>query len=146
LRKKRKSPLIRKQRGRESSGRPRMVVFFFLASVGMIVLYLWGRVQIDFVIRDNDRLGGECQRLQYVVDDLRVEVSALKGYARIVGRAKERGMVFVSAARIRELPVDLEGIGPAPEVGGLTVQYAGFDFRGWLPQPRKHSSHPLGID
>ena len=102
-------------------------MLFFLSVLALTVLYLWGRVQIDFMIRDNDRLSRERLHLQHAVDDLRVEVSTKKGYQRIVTLAKEQGMVFVLASRIQELPVDLDGIGPIPEADDVKIQLAGFD-------------------
>lgn len=117
-----RSPLVRKKRRTNASGSRSFL--FFLVSVTLVVLYLWGRVQIDFVIRENDRLGREVQQLQNAVDDLRVDVNAKKGYQRIVTLAREQGMVFVSASRIEELEVDLRGIHPLPEAMPAEVQFA----------------------
>jgi cell division protein FtsL len=89
----------------------------------LIVLYLHGKVQADFTLREISKLEQTRDLLQQEVNDLRGQIDNLKRYDRIVRLAREQGLV--SAAGFMELPVDLEGMEwPGPERAPRT-HYAG---------------------
>jgi hypothetical protein len=84
-------------------------VFSFLGLV-MFVFYLWGKIQIDFAVRNNADLERQCRSLQHDIDDLRVEINTLKSYQRVTDAAQNQGFVFVGPDQTGELPVDLSGL------------------------------------
>ena len=88
-----------------------------LLGLVMIMFYLWGRVQIDTVLRETGKLEGRKTALLREIDALRVEVNTQKSYAHIAAQAKARGMEVVPAVRRAELAVDLGDVYPvqAPE-------------------------------
>jgi hypothetical protein len=121
----------------KSRSRSRYAGFlFFWGFWGFVVLvfYLWGRVEIDFIIRENDALLEKKSSLQRSVDDLRIQVDTLKGYHRVVEFVKKRGMVSISANKLSELPVDLDGIEFHPSLGEVEIKYAGFPLFPMLPK------------
>ena len=99
----------------------------FLIFLGIIItsFYLWGKVQIDFVLRENDRLNLERQTAQRELDDLRAQVNALKRYDRIVELAKKWGMVPVTTSNLDQLTVDIEDLKTHPGERRLSLRYAG---------------------
>ncbi len=135
-RKRRKSQIYRKQRTRLSfyGGLILMMGFF---SVALIVFYLWGKVQVDFVLRENQQLDRKKKSVERVVDDLRIQVDALKRYQRIVELAKEQGMEFLSASQLDELTVDLNNVEDHRRIEDSDVRYAGFVWLNHLPKREK---------
>ena len=112
-----------------------MILLMGFSFVVLIAFYLWGKVQIDFVLRENQRLNRKKRSVQRVVDDLRIQVDALKRYQRIVELAKEQGMVFLSASQLDELTVDLNDVEDYRRIKDADVRYAGFV---WLGSVRKN--------
>ena len=94
------------------------------------VVYLWGKVQIEFILRKNDLLIREKITLQRRVNALRIEVNQKRRYERIVEMAKKQGLDFVSASCLKELPVDLKGLESDSPHKLDQVQYAGFSMNG----------------
>jgi len=94
--------------------------FFFLIS---LVLFLWGRVHIDFVIQELDVLKVEKQSLLREIDDLRVQINDLQKYKRIVNLAKQQGLVVVDRSNSDYLSVDFSGLNvmQMPKQSGLQV-------------------------
>jgi cell division protein FtsL len=131
--KRRKSRTYRKQRTRLSfyGGLILMMGFF---SVALIAFYLWGKVQIDFVLRENQRLDRKKKSVERVVDDLHIQVDALKRYQRIVELAKEQGMEFLSASQLDELTVDLNDVNDHRRIEDSDVRYAGFVWLNHRPK------------
>ena len=119
-------------------------IFFLMSLTGIavVVLYLWGRVQIDLVLRENGALGQEKQNVQSEIDVLRAQVNSMKGYQQIIEKAKSRGMVFLSTARRAELPVDLKGLKSPVELQENDLQLAGMDPFGipWKLRPKSQQS------
>jgi cell division protein FtsL len=76
----------------------------------LFVLYLGGKVHIEYVLRETEALGESKAVLEKKAADLRIQVNALQGYDRIVRKAQEQGLVFVRHNDIAELQVDLKGI------------------------------------
>ncbi len=116
---------MEKQGGSDSRSKGRFILFGMVAFV-LVAFYLWGKVQVDFVLRGNDRLEQKKRALQRELNDLRMQVNAMKSYQRITELAKKQGMVFVSANRLAELPVDLEGLDVSLNVQEYEFQVAGF--------------------
>lgn len=138
--KKRSQPFfMRKNRGAVSRHRGGLVLSFVVGFV-MVAFYFWGRVQIDFVLRGNDRLEQRKRAFQRELDELRVQVNAMKSYQRIVDLAKKRGMVFVSASRLAELPVDMRGVETPLNMQEYELQYAGFNMIGLRQRRRQKPS------
>jgi hypothetical protein len=77
-------------------------------------------------IRESDRLAEKRQTLQREVAEFQVQVNALKSYQRIVTHARSRGLVFVAAANLKELSVDMKGVDMYPRRMDVDLQYAGF--------------------
>ena len=94
--------MARKIRSKSSNKRPARrfgsaASFLIFLAFFLTVLYLWGSVQIDFVLRENDRLETSRRELDRVVNDLRIQVNGLKSYQRIVRLAHEQGLVILPA-------------------------------------------------
>ena len=105
-------------------------VLIFVLGLTMLGFYLWGKVEIDFVLRENDGLKDRKFALQRERDDLRLQVDGMRSYQRIVRLAKEQGMVVLSSNRMAELTVDLTGVDTylSGEASGL--KYAGIGLFG----------------
>ena len=93
----------------------------------VVLVYVLGRVQINFSIHENDGLGKKVSRVQAEVDALFVQVSAKKSYRRIVKLAQKQGLVFLNSSQIGEVVVDLEGLAPT-RVKDASLRYAGFSL------------------
>jgi len=91
----------------------------------MLMLYLWGKVEIDFNVRNADTLNGRIQRLQREVNALQVEVNAKRRYQRIVNLAQAQGLVFIKPGHISVLVVDIDEREPAGKTDDRPVRYAG---------------------
>ena len=96
------------------------------SSAVLVTLYLWGKVQVDFVLIENQRLNRQRQMLQQEVDDLQIQVNALMRYERIVELAKEQDMDFITAAQLQLLVVDVEDEDSETGKSHSPVRYAGF--------------------
>ena len=100
------------------------ILFLGTVSFILIVLYLYGRIQINIVLREIDQMEQERAIIQQEIDDLRLQVNVLKRYDRIFLLAKKQGLMAVR--RSNEIPVDLSGL----EEEGTQVRddfkYAGF--------------------
>lgn len=90
----------------------------------LVVLYLYGRIQIDIVLREIDQMEQESAIIQQEIDDLRLQVNILKRYDRIFLLAKKHGLMAVR--RSNELPVDLSGLEEEVTQVGDDLKYAGF--------------------
>ena len=123
---KKKTHFRHTETGRSSSPLGGGIILFGFVAFVVVSFYLWGKVQVDFVLRESDRLGEKKQTLQREVADLQVQVNALKSYQRIVTHARNRGFVFVSASNLKELSVDMEGVNLYPRGMDADLQYAGF--------------------
>ena len=110
------------RRGRKKS---RVKLLWFIGFV-LVVVYLWGTVQIDFDLRQNDSLKLKKQNLQNEVNDLRIQVNALASYQRIVTLASEMGLVFLSANHKRELFIEWTDMDSDLDVEEQKIQYASF--------------------
>ena len=106
------------------------LLFFGFVAFVMVAFYLWGSVQIDFNMRENDRLENKRQTLQREVDDLYIQVNKFKSYQRVVELARKQGMVFLSASRLEKLVVDMDGIEYRAEGEEYKVNYAGIGLTG----------------
>jgi len=109
---------------RKKSGVHRGTELLLLLGLTLLMFYLWGRVQIDTVIRDKARL--ETKRLALVreIDGLRVQVNALKSYAQISAKAKGQGMDVIPVSRRGRLAVELDGLAPG-EAPAAQLRVAG---------------------
>jgi cell division protein FtsL len=120
-------PLIRKQK--PSSGRRGvyrgLLTLIILLDVAIVLAHLWGRVQINFIVRRNEQLEEKKRKLQAEIDDLSAQINNMKSYQRIVKLAKEQGLVFVSTDQLEDLPVDLKNIRRPDSREQSGVAYAG---------------------
>jgi len=104
-------PRVSRKRG--SPFRAGMLLFATLG-FALLVVYLWGKVRIDFAVRENARIARECQDLRRSIDDLRAEIHNLKSYQRITMLARKQGLAFVQPHQRQDLPVDFSGLKPLP--------------------------------
>jgi hypothetical protein len=122
-------PLQRSRRSEPKRGGRSRVTLILLFDILVVLVHLWGRVQIDFAMRANQKLAARRQRLQAEVADLAARNEKLRSYDRIAGLAGLMGLESVSSDRLEHLPVDLRGLDrPAPS-GKADVALAGL---GWL--------------
>ncbi len=128
--KKRKKPLRQDTKQRTAPSYSGGIVLFVFIVTIIISFYLWGKVQIDFVLRDNDRLKLDRQTLEREWNDLHIQVNALRRYDRIVEIAKQQGMVFVQKSNLDELSVDLEREKGNSKEKEISLRYAGIGFMG----------------
>jgi hypothetical protein len=122
----RQPPLIRKSK---PQAQPRvyraLLSLIFLIDVIIILVHLWGRVQIDFTMRRNEERLDRKRMLQAEIAGLSVQIDNMKSYQRISALAREQGLEPVSAERLQDLPVDLRHLRrPEPERPPVVV-YAG---------------------
>lgn len=102
-----KNPSRRRASGNPYRGRMAMLVVLAIVSgFG----YLWGKVQIDFRLRDNEALRNQRDHLKREVVHLRLQISTKSRYQRIVKLAQEQGLVFISTSRLKNLEVDMPDI------------------------------------
>ena len=87
-----------------------LLFLILLFDVVAVLAHLWGRVQIDFSMRRNQKLLDRKHRVQAEIDGLSAELDNLKSYQRIASLAKAQGLQFVSSDRLEDLPVDMRGL------------------------------------
>ncbi|MBN1780198.1 hypothetical protein JW948_03665 [bacterium] len=106
----------------------------FFAGIVLFVLFLWGRVHIDFVLRDIDTLRREKEALTREVDDLNLQVNALQHYQRIKVLAMKQGLIEAEKVDRRELAVDFSGLRDTGAFQTAGIQVAGLAPVGELKQ------------
>ncbi|MBN2200385.1 hypothetical protein JW777_00355 [bacterium] len=131
---------LQSQRRPGPKSRGGQITLILILDAAFILLHLWGRVQIDFAVRANQKLSARCQRLQADVDDLSARNEKLRSYERISGLAKLMGLESVSSDRLEHLPVDLRGLDRPDPSAGSGVALAGMAFFGSRP----NSQEPKG--
>jgi hypothetical protein len=133
---KRQQPSLRKSRSSADSRAYRgLLSLIFSIEILMILVHLWGRVQIDFAVRRNDHLNDRKRMLQAKLAERTVEIDALKSYQRVSAEARRLGLEPVSAERLQDLAVDLEDLrAPRPRSGPAAV------YAGMLPFGMKHET------
>ena len=99
----------------------------------LLLFYVWGKVQVDFDLRDVEILRQTRETLQRQIEAVRVEIHTMKSYERIVPKAKALGLVFVPVDRQARLQVDLRGLPQKPSPTRTALRYAGM---GWIPRSR----------
>ena len=114
-----------KQHSKRSRRKNRTRLLWFVGLI-ITVLYLWGTVQIDFDLRQNDSLKRERESLLNETNDLRMQVNTLASYQRIVTLASEMGLVFLPANHKKELSIDWVDQEMDPSTEEYGFQYAGF--------------------
>jgi hypothetical protein len=90
--------------------RPRLAVPICAGLAVLLVVFLWGQVQINFILLKNDALIEERKRVGKEVDELCSEIHTLRSAQRIAQLASRRGLEAASALQVQELPVDARGI------------------------------------
>ena len=95
-------------------------------SVIVLSFYLYGKVQINFLLQENEDLKREKQKLQSELGGLRIQVNTMKRYERIVEEAEKIDMVVLSASQLEKLPVDVKGLERESEDKEYSLRYAGF--------------------
>jgi len=121
--------VIYRMKGRKKRANNTRSIILFYGFIGfiIIVLYMWGKVQIDFILRDIDTLRDKKSVLQIEVDNLQIEVNRMRSYTRIVKEARKLGLDFVAASKITTLEVDLQGIDSYDYNRPLKLRYAGLN-------------------
>lgn len=112
-----------------SSSQAGFILWIFLVVI-MLVFYLWGKVQIEFIMRQNDELSREKRMLQQKVSALRITVNRKRRYERIVKEARSLGLNFVAPNRLYELPVSTEELENDVYRKFDQIQYAGWTIIG----------------
>jgi hypothetical protein len=87
-----------------------LVVPIGIGLVMLTLVFLWGQVQMNFIMLKNDDLIEERKRISREVDELCSEIHTLRSAQRIAQLAARRGLEAASAAQVQELPVDASGI------------------------------------
>gem|GEM_PF-3412768 len=87
-------------------------IHFSLLGSGVIllILYLLGRVQIDFELRKNEAIKKQRRILESEITLLQVQIDSLKSYSRIVVAARAQGLEPPSSDQLAQLEVDLKGV------------------------------------
>lgn len=106
---------------RSSSFRMLVLMLFFFVLLGF---YMWGSVQINLVILENDNLLSEKEIIMQQVNELRMQMNRMKSYQRIAPLARNMGLLPVPAVMLDEIAVDFEE--QHKEKKKSRVQYAGF--------------------
>jgi len=101
-------------------------VLWLFVVVIMLVFYLWGKVQLEFIMRQNDELSGEKRILQQKVNALRIKVNRKRRYERIVAKARSQGLNFIAPNRLYELRVSKEELENDVYRKFDKIQYAGW--------------------
>jgi hypothetical protein len=133
---KRQQPFLRKSKSSADSRAYRGILsLIFSIEAIMILVHLWGRVQIDFAVRRNDQLSDRRRMLQAKLAERTVEIDALKSYQRVAAEARRLGLEPVSAERLQDLAVDLRNLRQPGSRSGPAAVYAGM-----LPFGMKHET------
>ena len=139
----RKQPFVRKSSPpRDSRAYHALLALIFSIELVMILVHLWGRVQIDFAAGRNDRLLDRRRMLQAEIAGWTVQIDNMKSYQRIEAVARQQGLEPVSAERLRDLPVDLKNLRPVRSAKGPAVVYAGMIPLGSKSEPPDTAGAP----
>lgn len=95
---------------RQNFSRPFTNFLLFGFGGVLLILYLLGRVQIDFELRKNEALQKQRRILESEITLLHVQIDSLKSYSRIVMAAKAQGLEPSSSDQLAQLEVDLRGV------------------------------------
>jgi hypothetical protein len=123
-------PLSRSRGSARKPGGRGLVTLILVCDAVFVLVHLWGRVQIDFALRANQRLTNRRSRLQAEVADLAARNEKLKSYDRISGLARLMGLESVSSDRLDHLPVDLRGVDRSEPSGRTDAVLAGMAWFG----------------
>jgi len=122
----RQQPFVRKSGSSADSRAYRgLLTVIFSIELVMILVHLWGRVQIDFAAGRNDQLLDRKRMLQADIAECTVQIDNMKSYQRIAAEARRQGLEPVPAERLQDLPVDLKNLRPTRPPKGPAVVYAG---------------------
>ncbi len=140
-------PLQNQRRPGRTNSRGGLITLILILDAAFILFHLWGRVQIDFAVRANQKLSARRQRLQAEIADLSARNERLRSYDRISGLANLMGLESVSSDRLEHLPVDLRGLDRPDASAGGGVALAGMASFGGRPSPAKPAgTRPGGRD
>jgi len=117
----------RKKRGlrKVRSRGVRWIPLALIACFVMVILYLYGQVEIGLNIRANAELKAGNAELQQKLDRLNAEVVTLKSYPRILAIVEPSHLGPVSPERLGQLEVDLTGA-YEPDWRSEPLHYASF--------------------
>ncbi len=140
-------PLQNQRRPGRNKSRGGLITLILILDAAFILFHLWGRVQIDFAVRANQKLSSRRQRLQAEVADHSARNERLRSYERISGLAKLMGIESVSSDRLEHLPVDLRGLDRPDPSDGSGVALAGMaSFGSRLNPPGRKGMRTGGAD
>lgn len=140
-------PLQKQRRPGPTKSLGGLITLILILDTAFILFHLWGRVQIDFSVRANQKLSSRRQRLQAEVADLSARNERLRSYERIAGLANLMGLESVSSDRLEHLPVDLRGLDRPDASAGSGVALAGMTSFGSRPKsPELKGTRSGGAD
>jgi len=119
-----------KQRYNAPEGPGGVWILAAVLSFVMLVFFLWGKVQVDIVLQDTDRLESRKKAILREIDGLKVEIEAMKSSQKISARAMQQGLVYLSSGNVGELEVDLDGVDMQGEIRKSDLTLAGLE---WWP-------------
>ncbi|MBN1893179.1 hypothetical protein JW906_01740 [bacterium] len=125
-----------KRRQRAAGGPGGIWILVAILSSILLVFYLWGKVQVDIVLQDTDRLESEKKAILREIDGLKIEIEAMKSSQKISAMAMRQGMVYLSSASVEELEVDLDGVRMQAEIRKNDLTLAGME---WWPFRLRHA-------
>jgi hypothetical protein len=122
----------------------RPILFLICAvNIAAILVHLWGRVQIDFALRENDRLTETKRRLETEIEGLRKDIEEVTDIEHIGAAAETQGLGITE--RFDDLIVDFDQSGAkerTPSGGAALASLAagGMSRRGLPSEGGSHGS------
>ena len=99
--------MAKHKRKKRNKGRWSVLIFFHFIILG---LYLWGKIEIDFINREINQLEIDKSQLEREIYHLKLCIDQKKQYNRIVPLAKKQKLLFISTNNISKLVVDHKGL------------------------------------
>ena len=99
--------MAKRKRKKQNKGRWFALIFFHILVLG---LYLWGKIEIGFMIREINQLETDKNHLEREIYHLKLRIDQKKQYNRIVPLAKKQKLLFISTNDVSKLVVDYSGL------------------------------------
>ena len=106
---KRRKPRSAARKKKTGAGGPAFTLLGLAAFV-IFIFYLGAKVQVEEVLRETSELTEEKLYLDLKVNDLNLEINALKSYERISRLAKRQGLVPLESRDLKQLKVNFDGL------------------------------------
>lgn len=114
--------MAKHKRKKRKKSRWIILVFSHLIVLG---LYLWGKIEIDFIIREINQLETDKNQLEREIYHLKLRIDQKKQYNRIVPLAKKQNLFFISTGNVSKLFVDYRGLKESTQNGRMEFRIAG---------------------